>query len=203
MSIFHSFGLNINSSVQLDSWTIDQLRVMKVGGNQNAKEFLKDSVSNLDAKSRYQSRQMMQYKQKLQQLVQLDVQKNPDELVLEHVEQEVVQDTKKDDDFFSEWNEPSEIKVQKSPIVTRMAFKAPFTSTSAVAPAAIVQEIVDKPIEVESLKSERPTFDINSERTSMPMEQSKVVANVGGKKKFGSRKITKGIDFDEVDDLDP
>ena len=193
-------------SVQLDSWSIDQLRVMKCGGNQAAKEFLRDSVANLDAKSRYSSRQMLQYKQKLQSLVQDDIKRNPDELVLEHVEQEVVAEPKKDDDFFSEWSEPGELapKVQKSPTLTRMAFKAPFIAptVAAVTPKIVEPVKVEQMgLQIENLKSDRPTFESNTDRTAMPMESKTSAPAAGtnsGKKKFGSRKITKGIDFDEA-----
>ena len=195
-------------SVQLDSWSIDQLRVMKVGGNQAAKEFLKDSVSNLDAKSRYQSRQMLQYKQRLQNLVQEDIEKHPDELVLEHIEQEAVAEVKKEDDFFSEWTEPTEVLSKtKSTTLTRMVFKAPFAAAPTATGVPVKESAkvatnfntpeVPNSSQMEALKSSRPIFE-NTERAALPMEISQPTTTTSSKKKFGSKKITKGIDFDEA-----
>ena len=58
-------------SVQLDSWSIDQLRVMKLGGNERAMEALR-GVEFRDAKQKYTSRQMTSYKDKLNRLVAED-----------------------------------------------------------------------------------------------------------------------------------
>jgi ADP-ribosylation factor GTPase-activating protein 2/3 len=61
-------------SIQLDSWTVDQMRLMKVGGNGAAKEFLKSFGPQFDdAKSKYTSRQMNMYKDKLAKLVKEDI----------------------------------------------------------------------------------------------------------------------------------
>jgi hypothetical protein len=58
----------------LDSWSIDQLRVMKLGGNDKANEALK-GVEFRDAKAKYTSRQMTAYKEKLNRMVQDDCRK--------------------------------------------------------------------------------------------------------------------------------
>lgn len=57
----------IRSSL-LDSWSWDQLRTMKVGGNAAAAEFFnKSPSSNRDAKTKYTSRVAIAYKEKLEQ----------------------------------------------------------------------------------------------------------------------------------------
>jgi ADP-ribosylation factor GTPase-activating protein 2/3 len=76
---------------------------MKVGGNQPAKEFLKNSNFK-DAKSKYESRQMQQYKEKLNRLVQDDIRMHPSELVIEGAGTVVEEVAVKEEDFFAEWD---------------------------------------------------------------------------------------------------
>jgi ADP-ribosylation factor GTPase-activating protein 2/3 len=76
---------------------------MKVGGNQPAKEYLKN-LNFKDAKSKYESRQMQQYKEKLNRLVQEDIRLHPTELVIEGTGTVVEEVISKEDDFFAEWD---------------------------------------------------------------------------------------------------
>ena len=66
-------------STELDSWTWDQLRIMKVGGNANAQEFFNrygpSSISSKDAKSKYSSSVADSYKEHLTDLAQEDARK--------------------------------------------------------------------------------------------------------------------------------
>jgi hypothetical protein len=48
---------------------------MKVGGNVLARELLKDSVTYEDRKQKYISRSLQIYKEKLNKLIELDIQK--------------------------------------------------------------------------------------------------------------------------------
>jgi ADP-ribosylation factor GTPase-activating protein 2/3 len=62
-------------STVLDAFTADQLRIMKVGGNLNANEYLKQhggNNANKDAKSKYTSRAAVMYKEKLIKWVEDD-----------------------------------------------------------------------------------------------------------------------------------
>ena len=61
-------------STVLDSFTVDQLRVMKVGGNQPAGEYFKQYGAGQakDAKAKYTSRAALMYKEKLVKLVEED-----------------------------------------------------------------------------------------------------------------------------------
>jgi ADP-ribosylation factor GTPase-activating protein 2/3 len=54
----------------LDSWSWDQLRTMKVGGNAALQEFFNKSLvgsNNRDAKTKYTSKVALSYKEKLEQ----------------------------------------------------------------------------------------------------------------------------------------
>lgn len=54
-------------STVLDSWSWEQLRMMKVGGNQNATEFFSKNGSSTtkDARVKYSSKTAQQYKELL------------------------------------------------------------------------------------------------------------------------------------------
>ena len=59
----------------LDVWTLDQLRIMKVGGNANIVEFFKQYGGldkYKDAKSKYTSRAAGLYKERLRKLADED-----------------------------------------------------------------------------------------------------------------------------------
>ena len=58
--------LIIPRSTQLDSWTWEQLHVMKVGGNQRASDYFKQHGGFKDnAQQRYTSRAAITYREKL------------------------------------------------------------------------------------------------------------------------------------------
>lgn len=62
-------------STSLDSWSWDQLRVMKVGGNGPALEFFKQNggPTQGDSKTKYTSRAATLYKKVLEKKVQEDL----------------------------------------------------------------------------------------------------------------------------------
>ncbi|KAJ2711213.1 ADP-ribosylation factor GTPase-activating protein 2 [Coemansia spiralis] len=75
-SVHRGLGVHITfvRSTSLDSWTWDQLRVMKVGGNGNAISFWRQHGSTPgDAKSKYTGRVAQQYKAHLKKLAQQDL----------------------------------------------------------------------------------------------------------------------------------
>ncbi|KAI3634563.1 hypothetical protein MIR68_007474 [Amoeboaphelidium protococcarum] len=77
-SVHRNLGVHLSfvRSLNLDQWTWDQLRALKVGGNDAAyKHFQKYGIQpdgGLDAKSRYESQGAQMYKEKLQQMVKDD-----------------------------------------------------------------------------------------------------------------------------------
>jgi ADP-ribosylation factor GTPase-activating protein 2/3 len=65
--LINNFICKLTRSISLDSWTWDQLRIMKVGGNQAFKEYVihtakRPELLNKDAKSRYDSDVARKYK---------------------------------------------------------------------------------------------------------------------------------------------
>ncbi|KAF9436578.1 ADP-ribosylation factor GTPase activating protein, ER-Golgi transport [Entomortierella beljakovae] len=108
-SVHRNLGVHISfvRSSLLDSWSWDQLRTMKVGGNAALHEFFNKSLlgSNKDAKTKYTSKVAVAYKEKLEQRKIEDEKINPGRLIPEAKEapKPVVAD---EDDFFNTWNEP-------------------------------------------------------------------------------------------------
>lgn len=114
-SVHRNLGVHVSfvRSTVLDSWTIDQMRLMKVGGNQNASEFFRQHGLAIntaqDAPARYNSRVAQQYKEKLKRLALEDSQHYPDRIVLELEHSNPTSPTLTkaglgaEKDFFSEW----------------------------------------------------------------------------------------------------
>ncbi|KAG2172216.1 hypothetical protein INT43_004757 [Umbelopsis isabellina] len=81
-SSHRNMGVHVSfvRSTVLDSWSWDQLRTMKVGGNQAAREYFSahaGSSTNKDARTKYSSAAGSKYKEILLQRVKDDAIKNP------------------------------------------------------------------------------------------------------------------------------
>lgn len=228
-SVHRNMGVHITfvRSVQLDSWTIDQLRVMKVGGNEAAKEINQGSFS--DAKSKYTSRQMNAYKSRLNKLVQQDKQRFPDELSLETAAEETVQ--KKESDFFDEWNNTATDKSPQHKMELKaISFKAPGGNSKESFGYTPVPKQTQgfeayKPVSVENHNNFSPSNGFSSAGKQNSFE-SRSSSNWDSKpdnpvqpvqlperhavpiqssssftskpKKLGAKRITKVIDFEEA-----
>ncbi|OAJ44751.1 hypothetical protein BDEG_27948 [Batrachochytrium dendrobatidis JEL423] len=111
-SVHRNMGVHITfvRSVTLDSWSVDQLRRMKIGGNHNFSEFLKSHggmTGYKDAKLKYTSRAAMQYKERMQRLIDEDAKRHPNSIVLDGHEDLAAHngfEDNKTDDFFSDWS---------------------------------------------------------------------------------------------------
>ena len=73
-STHRSLGVHVSfvRSTVLDGWTLEQLRMMKMGGNLLAIDLAAHTGVQRDAKTRYSSRQAQVYKDKLRALVDED-----------------------------------------------------------------------------------------------------------------------------------
>ncbi|KAG0234384.1 ADP-ribosylation factor GTPase activating protein, ER-Golgi transport [Actinomortierella wolfii] len=101
----------------LDSWTWDQLRNMKVGGNLAAQEFFRRTpglADNKDAKTKYTSKTAELYKAKLAQKAKEDAIAHPGKVVVDHHSEDptikssaaTTPSIADDNDFFNTWNQP-------------------------------------------------------------------------------------------------
>ena len=128
----------VNSSTNLDSWQLSQLRTMKVGGNASATDFFTryggaSLLSDNDTKKKYSSRTAELYKEELAKRSKEDaikyvllnpallktfisVTRSPTRVVVEgmDVSQPTNSTEQAEDDFFSSWDKPAPAKPTSS-----------------------------------------------------------------------------------------
>ncbi|KJF60880.1 arf GTPase-activating protein, variant [Coccidioides immitis RS] len=115
-----NLGVHISfvRSTNLDQWQWDQLRVMKVGGNESATKYFQShggtaALASKDPKVKYTSNAAVKYKEELKRRAALDAQEYPDEVVITDVVATGTPDGSStpagepDDDFFSSWDKPA------------------------------------------------------------------------------------------------
>ncbi|KAK7423472.1 ADP-ribosylation factor GTPase activating protein, ER-Golgi transport [Neonectria magnoliae] len=118
-----NLGVHISfvRSTNLDQWQWDQLRVMKVGGNESATKFFQQNggtaaLNSKDSKTKYQSNAATKYKDELKRRAARDAQEYPGEVVIDGVDDGAATPAgEPDDDFFSSWDKPS-IKKPTPPV---------------------------------------------------------------------------------------
>ncbi|KAK9324825.1 hypothetical protein V1517DRAFT_316414 [Lipomyces orientalis] len=126
-SIHRNLGVHISfvRSSNLDTWSWDQLRLMKVGGNAKAREYFtrnggSSALNSKDAKTKYTSRAATMYKDELKRRAAEDAKVYPDEVVLDDEGLDIAtpNDTATDNDLFSSWDKPA-VRRPISPAVSR------------------------------------------------------------------------------------
>ncbi|EOO03112.1 putative arf gtpase-activating protein [Phaeoacremonium minimum UCRPA7] len=121
-----NLGVHISfvRSTNLDQWQWDQLRVMKVGGNESATKFFQQNggsaaLNSKDPKTKYTSNAATKYKDELKKRAARDAQEYPNEVVIadagEAGDGSSTPAGDPDDDFFSSWDKPA-IKKPTPPI---------------------------------------------------------------------------------------
>jgi len=118
-SVHRNMGVHISfvRSTNLDSWQLNQLRTMKVGGNASATDFFtKHGGSSLladsDTKKKYTSRVAELYKEELAKRVKEDAARFPTSIFVEGMDTATIPATSStgaatEDDFFSSWDKPA------------------------------------------------------------------------------------------------
>ncbi|KAG5926262.1 hypothetical protein E4U42_003478 [Claviceps africana] len=119
-----NLGVHISfvRSTNLDQWQWDQLRVMKVGGNESATKFFQQNggtaaLNSKDSKTKYQSSAATKYKDELKRRAARDAKEYPNEVIINDGTDDGAANpsAERDDDFFSSWDKPS-IKRPTPPI---------------------------------------------------------------------------------------
>ncbi|KAK8118649.1 uncharacterized protein PG998_003275 [Apiospora kogelbergensis] len=120
-----NLGVHISfvRSTNLDQWQWDQLRIMKVGGNESATKYFRANggsaaLASKDPKTKYQSAAATKYKEELKKRAARDALEFPDEVVIADAADADGSSTpasEPNDDFFSSWDKPS-IKRPTPPI---------------------------------------------------------------------------------------
>jgi len=178
-AVHRNMGVHISfvRSTILDSWNLDQLRNMKLGGNENARIHFNQYggvAKYKDPKAKYQSRPVLLYKEHLQKLVEEDIKKYPDKIVIEQTE-ETSQEPQQD--FFSSWeNKSKNNSVGSSPFSSNITTPKSQSNSSlnaiSTAPAPIPMKLGGNRAPGSMLKT--------------------------NKKSLGAKKATKGINFEEM-----
>ncbi|KAJ9423826.1 hypothetical protein QL093DRAFT_2276777 [Fusarium oxysporum] len=110
-----NLGVHISfvRSTNLDL-AMDQLRVMKVGGNESATKFFQQNggtaaLNSKDPKTKYQSNAATKYKDELKRRAARDAQEYPNEVVITDATDDgaATPAGEPDDDFFSSWDKPA------------------------------------------------------------------------------------------------
>ncbi|KAK5119546.1 hypothetical protein LTR85_007374 [Meristemomyces frigidus] len=114
-----NLGVHISfvRSTNLDQWQWDQLRRMKVGGNESATKYFQThggsaALASKDPKTKYTSNAANKYKDELARRVEADQKKYPEQVVLEEDAADESEGTTTPagegaDDFFSSWDKPA------------------------------------------------------------------------------------------------
>ncbi|KAI0070369.1 ArfGap-domain-containing protein [Panus rudis PR-1116 ss-1] len=218
-SVHRNMGVHISfvRSTNLDSWQLNQLRTMKVGGNASATEFFTKHggsalLSGTDAKKKYTSRVAELYKEELARRVKEDAAKYPTRIFVEGASepQTAPAGTKADDDdFFSSWDKPASKPASSGtsspagpPVIGRSASasSAPRTVSSAALRATSSIGSASRP--ASKLGASRLNSSSSSTATvtttSSPAASSgpKKVSKLGG---LGAKKAATPINFEEAE----
>nr|XP_019048357.1 ADP-ribosylation factor GTPase-activating protein 2/3 [Kwoniella bestiolae CBS 10118]OCF27287.1 ADP-ribosylation factor GTPase-activating protein 2/3 [Kwoniella bestiolae CBS 10118] len=208
-SVHRNLGVHISfvRSTNLDSWSLQQLRTLKVGGNGPIREFFtKHGGANLlppansDARGRYTSRQAGLYKEELARRIAEDATRNPHGIHIDGLELTPLASPSKaagDDDFFSTWDKPS-------PASSKPASPAPGATPKSAAPPSIGSgpkpTTGPRTVTSSALRSGTSTRPVASSRLSSSTTPSSTGATSGGGKlsKLGAKKAATSINFEEA-----
>ncbi|KAK7522464.1 hypothetical protein IWZ03DRAFT_306376 [Phyllosticta citriasiana] len=113
-----NLGVHISfvRSTNLDIWQWDQLRLMKVGGNESATKYFQThggtaALNSKDPKIKYMSNAATKYKEELGRRVAQDKKQYPNEVVITDIPDPETSGSNTpvndDDDFFSSWDKPT------------------------------------------------------------------------------------------------
>ncbi|EPS28794.1 hypothetical protein PDE_03740 [Penicillium oxalicum 114-2] len=219
-----NLGVHISfvRSTNLDQWQWEQLRVMKVGGNESATKYFQThggsaALASKDPKTKYTSNAAVKYKEELKRRAALDAQQYPTEVVITDVPAGTPSDGSatpagdQDDDFFSSWDKPS-IKRPSNPpsrtgtpsVVGRSG--SPFLNAGAGANGARSKSPLSASEDKAAAPAPSPAptaIRANAAaRKTTPGSAAKKGSILGAKKapKLGAKKVVASdIDFDEME----
>ncbi|KAL1887628.1 ADP-ribosylation factor GTPase activating protein, ER-Golgi transport [Ceratocystis pirilliformis] len=198
-----NLGVHISfvRSTNLDQWQWDQLRMMKVGGNESATKFFQQNggsaaLNSKDPKTKYHSAAASKYKDELKRRAARDAKEFPSEVVLDADADAETPSTEADDDFFSSWDKPTIKKptppisrTNTPPIISRTA--SPMNRTGS--PLAKPDSEAPKP-------AARVTTSAALRKTG-PAPRKNVLGAKKVATKLGAKKVVSAdtIDFDEAE----
>ncbi|KAI0775595.1 hypothetical protein BD413DRAFT_529726 [Trametes elegans] len=211
-SVHRNMGVHISfvRSTNLDSWQLNQLRTMKVGGNASATEFFTKHggaalLNDSDTKKKYSSRVAELYKEELARRVKEDAARYPDKIVVEGAADFSSTPTAKaedDDDFFSSWDKPAAPKAAPAPAKPTPPPVIGRSASASSAPAA------PRTVSSASLRSNstntmgsRPASKLGASRLNSSTPSVGVASTAPKKTKLGGLGAKKAapVDFAEAE----
>ncbi|KXG54040.1 Arf GTPase activating protein [Penicillium griseofulvum] len=216
-----NLGVHISfvRSTNLDQWQWEQLRVMKVGGNESATKYFQShggsaALASKDTKVKYTCNAAVKYKEELKRRAALDAQQYPGEVVITDVPAGTPSDGSStpagdaEDDFFSSWDKPSikrpsnpPSRTSTPPVVSRNS--SPFLNAGASANGSRSKSPLSSSEEKSASPAPsaiRPTSVTRKTSTATAAKKGSVL---GAKKapKLGAKKVAAAdmIDFEEAE----
>ncbi|OJJ71821.1 hypothetical protein ASPBRDRAFT_55096 [Aspergillus brasiliensis CBS 101740] len=213
-----NLGVHISfvRSTNLDQWQWEQLRVMKVGGNESATKYFQShggsaALASKDVKVKYTCNAAVKYKEELKRRAAQDAEQYPGEVVITDVPAGTPSNgsstpAAEDDDFFSSWDKPSikrpsnpPSRTGTPPVVSRTS--SPFLNSGANGSRS------KSPLSASDKDSSSPAPTAIRASAAVRKTPSTTTAKkgsvLGAKKapKLGAKKIGAAeiIDFDEAE----
>ncbi|OOO07074.1 Arf GTPase activating protein [Aspergillus oryzae] len=213
-----NLGVHISfvRSTNLDQWQWEQLRLMKVGGNESATKYFQShggsaALASKDTKVKYTCNAAVKYKEELKRRAAQDAEQFPEEVVITDVPAGTPSNGSStpagdaEDDFFSSWDKPSikrpsnpPSRTGTPPVVSRTA--SPFLNAGANGSrsksplSASEKESAPAPAAIRASTTVRKTTTAST---------AKKGSLLGAKKapKLGAKKIgaAEAIDFEEAE----
>ncbi|CAG8890975.1 unnamed protein product [Penicillium egyptiacum] len=216
-----NLGVHISfvRSTNLDQWQWEQLRLMKVGGNESATKYFQShggsaALASKDTKVKYTCNAAVKYKEELKRRAALDAQQHPGEVIITDLPAGTPSDGSEtpagdgDDDFFSSWDKPSikrpsnpPSRTSTPPIVSRTS--SPFLNAGANANGSRSKSPLSASEEKTASPAPTAIRPTNVTRKTSTATSAKKGSVLGAKKapKLGAKKVAAAdiIDFDEAE----
>ncbi|KAI1264199.1 hypothetical protein F5Y18DRAFT_428286 [Xylariaceae sp. FL1019] len=213
-----NLGVHISfvRSTNLDQWQWDQLRVMKVGGNESATKFFRSNggssaLASKDPKTKYQSPAATKYKEELKKRAARDAIEYPDEVVIteatgEGADGSATPASEPADDFFSSWDKPTIKKptppisrTGTPPVVGRTA--SPFLNAGKdISRSSSPLAKSDSTSEAKPAVAKTTTSAALRKTTATGPRKANILGAKKTTSKLGAKKVTSdAIDFDEAE----
>ncbi|RFU28485.1 hypothetical protein B7463_g7867, partial [Scytalidium lignicola] len=198
-------------------WQWDQLRVMKVGGNESATKFFQSNggtaaLNSKDPKTKYTCNAAVKYKEELKRRAAKDAVEYPNEVVVTDAASTSADGSstpagEPDDDFFSSWDKPA-IK-RPTPPISRSGTPSGRTPSPFLNANANGNGIARAPSPLSNSESSAASAPATTRTTSSAVLRKSTAigsaprkANVLGAKKvtkLGAKKVGDAIDFDAAE----
>ncbi|RPD56694.1 ArfGap-domain-containing protein [Lentinus tigrinus ALCF2SS1-7] len=209
-SVHRNMGVHISfvRSTNLDSWQLNQLRTMKVGGNASATDFFNKHggaalLNDSDTKKKYSSKVAELYKEELARRVKEDAARHPDKVVVDGPEPVSTPTAQggDDDDFFSSWDKPA---TPKPAPTSSKPTAPPIIGRSASAGAAAPRTISSASLRSNSTTptTSRPASKLGASRLNSSNPVTSTASSAHKKSKLGglgAKKAAAPVNFEEAE----